>query len=61
MGIGAVGESVRIGAGDTETCCKRQSEGSALAWLGLKISATLAMWQSVSLSDWLPQAGVAPN
>lgn len=33
----------------------------ALAWPGLKMSATLAVWQSVSLSDCLPQAGVAPN
>lgn len=54
----AAGETVRIGAGDTETCCKMQSEGTAP---GLKMSATLAVWQSVSLSDCLPQAGVAPN
>lgn len=26
---GAAGETVRIGAGDTETCCKMQSEGNA--------------------------------
>lgn len=28
---GTEGETVRIGAGDTETCCKMQSEGTARA------------------------------